>query len=199
MKLFNQDKIILDLCGGTGAWSKPYEEAGYDVRVITLPQDIRLFERIKHRDVYGILAAPPCSHFASVGIRWWNDKDNDGRTLEDISVMDACMRIILVCKPVFWCLENPKGRMGRFLGDPVMTFHPCEFGDPYRKLTCLWGIFKRPVTGPSVKPIHAKSDESAIDRYIQDIKGLTLTVKNRAGLRSITPAGFAKAFFEANP
>jgi len=26
------DRIILDLCGGTGAWSLPYKEAGYDVR-----------------------------------------------------------------------------------------------------------------------------------------------------------------------
>lgn len=25
-------KIILDLCGGTGSWSKPYRDAGYDVR-----------------------------------------------------------------------------------------------------------------------------------------------------------------------
>lgn len=31
-------KIILDLCGGTGSWSKPYRDAGYDVRVITLPR-----------------------------------------------------------------------------------------------------------------------------------------------------------------
>ena len=28
----NSKKIILDLCGGTGAWSKPYKDAGYDVR-----------------------------------------------------------------------------------------------------------------------------------------------------------------------
>jgi len=36
------NNIILDLCGGTGAWSKPYKDAGYDVRVCTLPQvDIR--------------------------------------------------------------------------------------------------------------------------------------------------------------
>jgi len=34
----NSDKIILDLCGGTGSWSKPYKDAGYDVRVITLPE-----------------------------------------------------------------------------------------------------------------------------------------------------------------
>jgi len=31
-------KIILDLCGGTGSWSKPYRDNGYDVRVITLPK-----------------------------------------------------------------------------------------------------------------------------------------------------------------
>ena len=31
-------KIILDLCGGTGSWSKPYKEAGYDVRVINIPE-----------------------------------------------------------------------------------------------------------------------------------------------------------------
>ena len=35
-------KIVLDLCGGTGSWSKPYKEAGYDIRLITLPkQDVR--------------------------------------------------------------------------------------------------------------------------------------------------------------
>ena len=27
-------RVILDLCGGTGSWSKFYREAGYDVRVI---------------------------------------------------------------------------------------------------------------------------------------------------------------------
>ena len=32
-----QRPIILDLCGGSGSWSKPYKEAGYDVRLITLP------------------------------------------------------------------------------------------------------------------------------------------------------------------
>ena len=33
-----EKKIILDLCGGTGAWSKPYKDAGYDVVLITLPR-----------------------------------------------------------------------------------------------------------------------------------------------------------------
>ena len=56
------NKVILDLCGGTGSWSKPYKDNGYDVRVITLPDyDVTTFEPPK--DVYGILAAPPCTMF----------------------------------------------------------------------------------------------------------------------------------------
>ena len=63
MTLFNEDKIILDLCGGTGSWSKPYSENGYDVRLITLPDnDVRHYE--PPENVYGILAAPPCAQFS---------------------------------------------------------------------------------------------------------------------------------------
>ena len=52
-------KIILDLCGGTGSWSRPWKEAGYDVRVITLPDyDVREFSYAGD-PVFGILAAPP--------------------------------------------------------------------------------------------------------------------------------------------
>ena len=62
-KLPMNNKVILDLCGGTGSWSKPYKDNGYDVRVITLPDyDVTTFEPPK--DVYGILAAPPCTMFS---------------------------------------------------------------------------------------------------------------------------------------
>jgi hypothetical protein len=27
-------KLILDLCGGTGSWSHPYTEAGYEVIIV---------------------------------------------------------------------------------------------------------------------------------------------------------------------
>ena len=59
----NRDKIILDLCGGTGAWSRPYKDAGYDVRLITLPDnDVLTYQ--PPSGVYGILAAPPCTEFS---------------------------------------------------------------------------------------------------------------------------------------
>ena len=51
-------KIILDLCGGSGSWSRAYVAAGYDVRNITLPAyDVLTYE--PPENVYGILAAPP--------------------------------------------------------------------------------------------------------------------------------------------
>lgn len=177
-----QGKIILDLCGGTGAWSKPYKDAGYDVRLVTLPDDVRLYTPPKN--VYGILAAPPCDHLAGSGARWWKDK-GEAKLLEALSVADACLRIIAITKPKFWVLENPVGRLSRYYGKPVMTFQPFEYGDPYQKRTCLWGDFNKPAKN-QVKP----TDGQKIWRMPPSDK--------RKELRSITPAGFAKAFMEAN-
>ncbi len=69
----NSGKIILDLCGGTGAWSKPYKDAGYDVRLITLPEyDVLNYE--PPDKVHGVLAAPPCTHFSIACNRLWGKK-----------------------------------------------------------------------------------------------------------------------------
>lgn len=58
----NSDKIILDLCGGTGSWSRYYKESGYDVRLITLPEyDVLTYD--PPGNVYGILAAPHAPSF----------------------------------------------------------------------------------------------------------------------------------------
>ena len=51
------ERVILDLCAGSGAWSNPYLEAGYDVRRVDLPKDVRLLPY--PGTVWGILAAPP--------------------------------------------------------------------------------------------------------------------------------------------
>ncbi len=179
----NYDKIILDLCGGTGAWSEPYKEAGYETYIIDILEDVRLLEKWK-RPVYGILAAPPCTHFAGSGARWWSNKGDDA-LLEGLSVVDACLRFAIVNKPVFWCLENPVGRLVRYLGKPVMYFQPYEYGDPYTKKTCLWGDFNAPTKNP-VEP----TEGGKIWRMPPS--------EDRSMLRSITPPGFAKAFYEAN-
>ncbi len=87
------EKIILDLCGGTGAWSKPYADAGYDVRVITLPeQDVRNY--IPPGKVHGILAAPPCTMFSIARTRTKAKRD-----LKDAMItVRACLKIIWECQ-----------------------------------------------------------------------------------------------------
>ncbi len=194
------NKVILDLCGGTGAWSKPYKEAGYDVRVITLPDyDVRLFEKYPKLKVYGILSAPPCTHFSGAGARWW-DRKGTGALLEGLSVVDACLRIIFAYKPKFWVLENPVGRLTHYLGKPKMYFNPCDYGDNYTKKTALWGEFKIPIKNP-VKPefvefISKKGEKKRMSK--QHWNAFRLPPEKRSEVRSITPQGFAKAFFEAN-
>jgi hypothetical protein len=191
----NEEKIILDLCGGTGSWSKPYLDAGYDVRNITLPQfDVRLFELPKEK-IYGILSAPPCDHFAGSGARWWKSK-GENKLKEGLSIVDACLRIIISAKPFFWALENPVGRLYRWLGKPKLIFNPSDFGEPYTKKTCLWGEFNT----PTKNPVEAPSGEYNKIHYPRDENGKPIAWNSPKAkeLRSITPMGFAKAFFEAN-
>lgn len=184
--MLNSDKVILDLCGGTGSWSAPYKAAGYDVRVITLPgSDVRLFEYPNTR-IYGVLAAPVCTHLSGCGAKYWKAK-GDAAILEALAVADACSRIVLFTNPVFWCLENPVGRLYRWYGPPIMRFNPCDYGDPYTKKTCLWGKFNAPEFN-RVEP----TDGSKMWRKYGGKSERTKM------LRSITPAGFAQAFFESN-
>ena len=142
------NKVILDLCGGTGSWSEPYRRAGYNVLVVTLPDiDVRKFARIYTGGAYGILAAPPCTEFAVSGARWWRDKPPELLS-EALEVFDACLGLIQRLNPTFWALENPVGRLKRLrfeqLGEPQLTFHPCDYGDPWTKKTLLWGDFAPP-------------------------------------------------------
>lgn len=184
--LFPEDRIILDLCGGSGAWSKPYKDAGYDVRLITLPEhDVRLYE--PPENVYGILSAPPCNHLARSGARLWKAK-GQGKLLEGMAVVDACLRVVCVTNPVWWALENPVGRISKYLGQPALKFDPYEYGDPWTKRTWVWGRFNIPIKSP-VEPTMGDRTSSI---------GPTKNRVDRSARRSITPAGFAQAFYLAN-
>ena len=145
---------------------------------------VRLFELPEYQ-VHGVLAAPPCTHFAGSGARWWKDKGEDA-LLDGLSVVDACLRVIWATRPTWWVLENPVGRLVHYLGLPKMYFDPWEYGDPYTKKTCLWGEFREPRRSP-VEP----TDGSKMH--------LVPPGPERWRIRSATPPGFAQAFFEANP
>lgn len=212
----NSGKIILDLCGGTGAWSKPYKDAGYDVRVITLPEyDVtqvypfngiatnslkagknfpslhfggKQSMNIEVSKIYGILCAPPCTEFSKAKSTAPRDFHEGMRTVQ------ACLEIIWYVqkhqKLAFWVLENPVGLLRRFLGNPPYSFYQWQFGNDRNKHTDLWGRFREPKPTVLVKPDHVV--KSAHNKNADWYSNTT------AKRRAITPEGFAKAFFKMN-
>lgn len=214
----NKEKIILDLHGGTGSWSKKYKEAGYTVILVTLPEydifktHISTSDRImfsgKSRivieiaSVYGILAAPPCTQFSLA-----RTTPKIPRNLEKgMKHVIADLEIIWACrykhKLKFWALENPKGILRQFLGKPAFSFQPNEFGDLYTKNTDLWGYFNAPKKLKIPLEIPDK-----INRQLARNNRCLLKLpegykepgrRNDAARRAITSPGFAKAFYESN-
>ena len=209
------DKIIVDLCGGTGAWSKPYADAGYDVRIITLPEH-NVVDYIPPANVYGILAAPPCTMFSQARTRAKTPRDLE----KGMVAVKACLsliwetqyRVVDGAKATylqFWAIENPYGFLRFFLGRPALIFQPYDYGDRYQKKTCLWGHFNDPKKSPIELDDHEKEKFAAHIQQLPDLPDLYMPLFDRGykmppdmckrqARRSITPAGFAKAFFEAN-
>lgn len=185
-------KIILDLCGGTGSWSKPYLDAGYDVRVITLPEyDVLTYE--PPENVYGILAAPPCTKFSKADT---SKKRLEKDFTEGLETLEACLKIIWKIQvkgaPLkFWAIENPQGYMSRFLGRSTFRFQHWEFGETNpalaTKRTEIWGYFENPIKTTKI-------------RKVAKVRSGTNTgwQKLTAAERAKTCEGFANAFFIKN-
>ena len=192
-------KIILHLCANIGSDSKPYFEAGYDVRCIGEKIGIENYHPPEY--VYGIIANPPCTQFS------FAKTTGKPRNLKKgLFLVKECQRIIWESQELlngpyskqttlkFWMLENPKGLLQKFLVRPFFEYSPWEFGDNYKKITQIWGYFNLPVKKPinpqglikfdqlKTKQIHYKGNEH-------------LTRQER---RSICSPGFAQAFYEAN-
>ncbi len=229
--LDNSEKIILSLCGGSGSWEKFYKEAGYIVHNITLPYwDVTKFDYgtgyiafrsndgtnpklIFTNNVYGVLAAPPCTEFTIL-------KNNSRRDLDGaMKIVNACLNIVRICEPKFWALENPSGKLSSFLGKPKFSFQPYEFGDAWTKRTNLWGNFNppiklfknysdlEPIPGLYVRPNrktvslafgHYTTHAKLIPQYSEFLAYCETQNNKDAAFRALTPPGFAKAFFEAN-
>ena len=196
-----ENRTILSLFDYTGNWSRPYKEAGFNVIQIDKKcgKDILTFEYRKNLQIYGILAAVPCTDYALSGARWFKEKDADGRTEESNKLVRKTLEIIKYFDPVLYAIENPMSRihiLNPEMGKPVLKFHPYEFAgyDPvpinsqYKKRTWLWGKFNN---------LEYKCLSPLLD-YNPGWKKYGGKSERTKELRSITPLGFAYAFFEAN-
>lgn len=204
---------ILSLFDYTGNWSRPYHEAGYDVIQIDIKHgdDIYQLTESKVKDmgpIRGVLNAFPCDHFAVSGSGRFKDKDESGTTDDAIRLAMYSLQVIKWAKPDWYACENPVGRveslMPAFRRMPnKFIFDPYEFGgwlnppgDHYKKRTCLWGRFNRPIKKPTYFVTYS-NNKGQKGSYMWALLGGKS--KNTKEIRSTTPMGFAYAFKEANP
>ena len=186
------------------------------------------FETLGIEWVDAIIAAPPCTDFTNAGAQYWGAKDADGRTAASAHLVEQVLRCVEFWKPDWWVMENPVGRLPKIiegLGRPVMHFIPSDFGgwvaltatetarlaelneaapdsftkadialikkaNAYTKKTALWGNF----TLPTLKPI-APIKVCAAGSWLMKLGGKGAATKEA---RSVTPDGFAEAFYAAN-
>lgn len=141
-----------------------------------------------------IIAHPPCTYLSFAGYKYLNvDKYGDKavrRLAARESAFDFAMKIYNAdCEHI--CIENPKGYINSKFRSPDVTINPFDFGDPYRKRTCLWLKGLPPlIPDYSVAPPEpVYIDSNGKKRFWVD----TVSGSDRQKLRSKTFPGIARA------
>lgn len=102
---------------------------------VTYLQDIRTFHPAKkHYDFMSF--HPDCSQFSKANWRLGKCKDRN----PDLSVVEACFRIVNEAKPTYWMIENPTGCLRHYIGRPQYSIKYGDFGHYCQKPTDLWGV-----------------------------------------------------------
>jgi len=217
---YKETRLIVSLYDYSKKWVQPYIKSGYPVicwdkkiegcileKFTTLQTNIETAIKTGHSP-YGFLFAPPCTHFAGSGAQWWAKKDAAPPFENDIwndvdyhvAYVLICLHLVEIYKPAFWVLENPVGRIEKLVPElspyRTMTFNPCDFGDPYTKKTILYGSFNKDLVKNPVQPEYITWAGKRFPAIWKGTGGSSEKTKTR---RSQTPAGFARAFFKANP
>jgi len=201
-------KIILHLCADTGSDTKPYQDSD-EYEVILVGSKIGVENYHPPKDVYGIIANPPCTNFSSVRTSAKIPRNEQ----EGMRLVNECLRIIREANPKFWVIENPAtGLLKNHIGSPKFIYQPWEFGSPWTKKTALWGKFNIPkriynnwedvpkieelyIRPGRQKPAMVYFHKSAI-KYIREFD--CFEVDSDMEFRSLNSQKFAKEFFNVN-
>ena len=202
-------KLILHLCADLGSDSLFYQNSN-EYEVIMIGAAIGVENYHPPKNVYGIIANPPCTEFSTAG---------DFGQMKDIEkgmfLVNHCLRIIKEANPNWWVLENPyNGRLKELIGKPKFVYQPWEFGSPWTKKTALWGNFAEPKKKfknwedvPKNENLYIRPGrnkvglvylhKSAVD-LIPEFQWAKDRIKCDADIRSMCSVGFAEAFFGNN-
>lgn len=143
-----------------------------------------------------LIAFPPCTHLTSAGAVYWPKKQKDGRQQAAIAFIFA-LRYAAIPKIA---IENPVGILSKVWRKPDQIINPYQFGDPYRKRTCLW-LKSLPALIPTniVEPIaswHSGSTRGGKKKDGTRTPSKLPALHSRWKKRSLTFQGIADAMAE---
>lgn len=200
------------LCDASGIMARPWAASGIECFCVDIQHsirrdraedninfvwgDARSWTPPEGRRISFVAAFPPCTHVSVSGTR--DHRKKRGHMLRDaLEVFEAC-RQACAWSGAPYCIENPVGILSSIphIGKPDFYFHPWEYAgwcenDHYTKKTCLWtgNGFVMPPKRPAPHLAHIQPDSRIFHASPSD---------DRGDFRSLTPAGFARAVFEAN-
>lgn len=146
-----------------------------------------------------IIAHPPCTFLTCTGNRWFKEEYGmkaSYRKESRKSAIDFFMEFTKVrCEHM--AIENPVGCMSTVYRKPDQIIQPYQFGDPYRKTTCLWlknlpELVPTKIVEPDIYYYKAKDGRIKSDSKWR----MKVTEWNRSEIRSRTFPGIAKAMAE---
>lgn len=133
------DKLLVELCCGKKSVSRVFKERGWSTLTIDInpdfePDIVADIRTIKWNELNMftpgmIWCSPPCTEFSREFMPW----SKTGKQ-PDMSIVEACVRIIDEAKPKYWVIENTKGAvpwLRPLLGKPRYVANPYY----------LWGRF----------------------------------------------------------
>lgn len=147
-----------------------------------------------------IIAHPPCTFLTVTGNRWFNEARYGEyarqRKRERENAVEFFMQFANTdCEKI--AIENPVGCISTRWRTPDQVIQPYEFGDPYRKTTCLWLKGLPPLTPTKIVTPEIYYYVSADGRLKSDCRERSNCKKaDRARHRSKTFPGIARAMAE---
>lgn len=81
-----------------------------------------------------VIGFPPCTDLSAIGARYWPEKQADGRQQKSVELFLD----IYNANADRVAIENPIGWMNTNWRKPDQIIDPYQFGDPWKKKTCLW-------------------------------------------------------------
>jgi len=210
---------VLDLFAGLGGFSQAFKDSDrWDVTTVDIEGrfdpdiqadvfDLRPSDFGQDFDV--VLASPPCTEFSLAASRYEKIVDGEPQTddaADAVALAFHTLGLVRGLSPSYWFLENPRGYLRQFIGQPTATVTYCQYGEDYMKPTDLWGThppmtYRSCQTGQDCHAYNTSGDHGGKGNCeVMDGTETALqqtTSGDKAALRALVPYELSEAIRDA--